>query len=127
MFILGLEKSPSSDLIIYAEPVQRQQGGSDCGLFAVAFLVEVLTGGAPSLARFDQSRLRSHFIACLKEGNWTPFPKQLEAVQRVRSKTMKVKVNTLSNIFALKMLYVYLNGCALVCAYTRWFLQTQAN
>lgn len=37
-----------SQLEIKYEGVQRQLGGSDCGLFAIANVVEVLSGGNPS-------------------------------------------------------------------------------
>ena len=45
--------------------VQQQKGSSDCGVFAVAYAVEVCLGRNPQYARFDQTRMRNHLYECL--------------------------------------------------------------
>ena len=57
-------------------PMQRQQGGSDCGLFAIAVCVEFLYGRQPSECHWDQSKMRSHLVGCMEKGRITPFPKK---------------------------------------------------
>ena len=47
-------------------PVQQQNNGSDCGVFAVLGLITVIT--------FDIPRMRSHLLACLKDGKISMFP-----------------------------------------------------
>ena len=44
----GLEKTPLRTLQLKYETVQVQQGGSICGVLAIAFAVELLSGGNPS-------------------------------------------------------------------------------
>ena len=63
--------------------MQRQEGGDDCGLFALANLVEVLDGGDPRKCRFDQRKMRMHLFKCLSEEKWERFPKQPQPVPRV--------------------------------------------
>ena len=47
--------------------VQHQAGGSDCGLFAIAFAVALCFGLNPSKLIFEQSKMRDHLLHCLKE------------------------------------------------------------
>lgn len=39
--------------------VQKQEGGSDCGLFAIAISTAISNGINPSRIRFDQAAMRS--------------------------------------------------------------------
>lgn len=66
--------------------MQRQSGGNDCGVFALANLVEVLCGGDPRKARFNQGTMREHLFKCLSMQKWEMFPKQETTVQRVQDK-----------------------------------------
>ena len=54
---------------------QKQVGSHDCGVFAIAFAVEVLSKGDISDTVFDQSKMRTHLISCLETGKLVPFPK----------------------------------------------------
>ncbi len=48
--------------------VQQQSGGSDCGIFAIAFAVHLLRGDNIEDIDFDQEKMRSHLNSCfLKE------------------------------------------------------------
>ena len=71
---------------------QRQEGSTDCGLFALAFATELTLGKLPSrpnkvralrksLERqpFDKSRLRAHLVHCLQQGQMSPFPRSMTA------------------------------------------------
>ena len=69
-------------MLIYVDylgflPVQRQQNGYNCGLFAVAFAAEILGSKSPIDAVFNVPQLRDHLIYCLESGTLTPFPKIL--------------------------------------------------
>ena len=44
----GLHKTLAPHLRLRWESVQRQDGANDCGLFAIAFLVETLFGFNPA-------------------------------------------------------------------------------
>ena len=55
--------------------VQRQQGESDCGLFAIAHATIICLGGDPHTAYYCQSDLRNHLEQCYKERKMTAFPR----------------------------------------------------
>ena len=47
---------------------QKQTGGRDCGLFAVCVSTVLCFGKDPSILKFDQARMRPHFVNCLEKG-----------------------------------------------------------
>ena len=55
--------------------VQKQPDGHNCGLFAIAYLAEILDGRSPSEAVFDVNKMSEHLITCLEMQRLTPFPK----------------------------------------------------
>jgi hypothetical protein len=64
-------------LEIRYETVQRQDGGVQCGDFAIAFLFELAHGiSIDQLAsiRFDQRKMRTHLIRCFEQGEVLRFP-----------------------------------------------------
>lgn len=54
--------------------VQKQIGGSDCGLFALAFATDLCFGLDPHNQKYKHNEMRQHFIRCLESGKMTPFP-----------------------------------------------------
>ena len=54
-------------IVLNLEDVQRQQGYSDCGLFAVAFATSLCGGEDPTKISYVQHSLRSHLISCRKD------------------------------------------------------------
>ena len=54
--------------------VQMQVGGTDCGLFALAFITAVLDGQNPTSLYFDQQKMRRHLSECLEKKMPRPFP-----------------------------------------------------
>ena len=54
--------------------VQKQDGGQDCGLFAIAFAFTLANGLQPHNLSFAQSKMRPHLAQCLKRGYFTDFP-----------------------------------------------------
>ena len=54
--------------------VQWQSGGSDCGLFAVAFATSICCGVDPTTVAFEQRFMREHFLDCLQTKTMTMFP-----------------------------------------------------
>ena len=54
--------------------VQQQQGGTDCGLFAIAFAEAMLRGVDVKKLKLDQSRMREHLAQCFSENRIKPFP-----------------------------------------------------
>ena len=67
-------KEAPENLEIRIIPIQQQQGGSDCGLFAAAVCVLLAQGGDPAIVRWRQNRMRKHLKDCFETGYITPFP-----------------------------------------------------
>jgi len=53
----------------------KQLGSTDCGLFAIAYSIDLLCGVRPNDVIYDQSKMRKHLIGCLEVGVILPFPK----------------------------------------------------
>ena len=46
----------------------------DCGVFAIAFLVDLLFDVDPTTVKFDVGKIRSHLYSCLQSGKYEhPF------------------------------------------------------
>ena len=63
-----------------------QAGGSDCGLFAIAFATSLCYGQLPGKFHFDQSVMCKHLICCFERGHFEMFP-----IDRNRQSKNKVK------------------------------------
>ena len=56
--------------------VQNRQGISDCGLFAIAFATDLAYGNEPGSYKYDQAKLREHFLDCLSKNVMAPSPQK---------------------------------------------------
>ena len=54
--------------------VQCQVGGSDCGLFAIAFATALCFGLDPHTCSFAQAEMRNHLTACFESQCMSTFP-----------------------------------------------------
>ena len=52
-----------------------QKGNKDCGVFAIAYAVDILNGNLPHQYTYDQTKMRDHLITCYEQNRLTPFPK----------------------------------------------------
>ena len=78
-------------MVVKLPEVQQQTNGFDCGVYAIANLVEFCSKGSFNFKRktnFIENYMRSHLISCLESGHFTPFP------QSTSSDTDIVKVYT---------------------------------
>lgn len=66
---------PGEKVTIVNEKVQRQVGGSDCGLFSLAFATDLCHGIDPTNQKYNQGSLRQHYVSCLENSTMSPFPK----------------------------------------------------
>ena len=82
--IADLMQSTSCRIMIMYANVQHQSGGSDCGLFALAFCCTLCNGQDPTHISYTQSEMRSHLHTCLLSRRMTPFPEQ-SRVRRVKT------------------------------------------
>lgn len=66
-------------LHITVPDTHRQNNGVDCGLYAIAHLVEFCVHGRPMPnIIFDTSKMRSHLIHCLENQHLSEFPKDFQ-------------------------------------------------
>ncbi len=74
--IYGALMDRNGELTVEMPMVQRQQDGTSCGLFAVAFMVHLAYEPDADLSRvcFDVRRMRPHLLECLLQGHIFPFP-----------------------------------------------------
>ena len=72
--ICAIIKPAGKNLIFQKCPVQNQVGGSDCGLFAIAFAVSICLGVNPSKFIYDQENMRRHLTECLENQKFSNFP-----------------------------------------------------
>ncbi|KAI6660719.1 hypothetical protein LOD99_10300 [Oopsacas minuta] len=63
------------ELKVTLAPIQQQEVGVDCGLFAATVCLTIATGGDPTQVYWKQSRMRSHLTDCLNSKILTPYPK----------------------------------------------------
>ena len=100
------DKSPNNNLLIqmsqiygksnkklniHIPKVQPQPNSFDCGLFAIAHLVEFcLTGSAFSPKyNFEVPLMRNHLLKCIENKKFEPFPKQSSRLRNVKINVTK--------------------------------------
>jgi len=53
-----------------------QTGGEDCGLYCIAYAVDIVNGRSPESILYDQDVMRKHLLDCIAKDNLTPFPER---------------------------------------------------
>ena len=84
--VASLVNTPGKHLSLTFPDVQQQTGGSDCGLFVLAFAYTLCNGVAPEKMTYIQSELRSHFLCCLTRKEMSSFP--ADTIMRVPAKPL---------------------------------------
>ena len=64
----------TSKLTIKVAHCQKQKGGADCGIFAIAFTTAIAFGVDPSKLRLKQESMRAHLINCFNKDHLSLFP-----------------------------------------------------
>ena len=72
--VADLMQCEESKIAIDYVDVQKQQGGNDCGLFAIAFATSICSRQSPATLSYDQSLMRSHLLQCLERKKMVKFP-----------------------------------------------------
>jgi hypothetical protein len=77
---------------VYSLVVSCQADKSSCGVFALAFAVEVALGADPSTIVFvKEAQMKDHLKGCLRDLELKPFPKtSTSKVQPTRQKVWKI-------------------------------------
>ena len=67
--------SPDDQMPAYQQKkCHKQVGGTDCGLFAIAYAVGMFHSIQPDQVIYDQSKMRAHLLQCFENQALTPFP-----------------------------------------------------
>ena len=102
MQIACLMNSLEKNLVVTFEDVQMQAGGSDCGVFVLAFAVVICFGRSPGKIHFNQHSMRSHLITCFENNQFTMFPIGKERHQRKTKSSEVIAVHCICRIPELK-------------------------
>lgn len=80
-------------IIFSIQCVQQQPNTNDCGVFAIAFLVELLFHGDPNKVTFDTGKMRNFLHSSLRVGKFdTPFPKVEEKHKHILKFDLLVEI-----------------------------------
>ena len=90
--ILNILRHTGKSVRFHLIPVQRQAGGTECGLFAIAFAVALSFGLNPAKLIFDQSKMRAHLIFCFLDQTFSNFPFHINTNWK-KKKQISLKVN----------------------------------
>ncbi|XP_066265238.1 polycystin-1-like protein 2 [Branchiostoma lanceolatum] len=69
-------------LTVKVPRVQVQRSRFTCGLFAIAWAVDIAMGTDVTQVRYEESRMRAHLLDCFERGRLSPFPQ----VRRITSR-----------------------------------------
>ena len=64
-----------NELVIKYANVMKQVGSNGCGLFCIAYSVNLAEGNNPSDIEYNQSCMRWHLVQCFKKGKLAIFPR----------------------------------------------------
>ena len=95
------------DLII--EPIQQQQDGADCGLFAAAVCLTVALGSNSTSVKWRQNRMRQHLKKCLEAKHLTAFPSV--AVKRSENRRTQITIPLICACRLPEYAFKYLAKC----------------
>lgn len=79
-----------NNIKLFWESFQRQQGATDCGLFAIAAATALCCGLDPSTCQWDQEQMRNHLEICFLRGSMLPFPAQQRRRKGLKTMTNRV-------------------------------------
>ena len=73
-------------------PLQQQQNGFDCGVYAMASMVSFVNKKDLASISFDEKKLGDHLYDCCKQGRLMPFPSAKQNVRRNTAKLISVEL-----------------------------------
>ena len=79
-------------LVLEVQPVQKQNNGVDCGVFAIAFATALANGKDPTTLSFDVPKMRDHLVNCLKQKKMKLFPTVDRRVQKCKKQKYYVSI-----------------------------------
>jgi hypothetical protein len=74
--VAALSATSQKSLVIQVMNVEKQWGGSDCGLLSLAYTTSICYGIDPVNVAYEQKALRRHLLGCFAQHKMTLFPVQ---------------------------------------------------
>ena len=94
-----LYRNEIANLIVTAQPLQKQKGIYDCGLYAIAVCIALANKQDPGNLRWRQEAMRTHLKNCILSEQITPLPSlQHNAVTRKLPKVFTIKLRCLCRL-----------------------------
>ncbi|XP_078664136.1 uncharacterized protein LOC144907207 [Branchiostoma floridae x Branchiostoma belcheri] len=69
-----------------------QESGSTCGLFAIAWAVDIAMGTDVTQVRYNESKMGAHLLDCFKRGHLSPFPRVRQVTRRRASADHRINL-----------------------------------
>ena len=67
-----------------------QSNSVDCGVYAIAFLIDLCYGKDPDSCQFATTEVCNHLVTCFENGHMIPFPSS--AVKKKKALMKQVNV-----------------------------------
>ena len=84
--ITDLRQTKNDRILVEIMSVQQQTNTVDCGVYAIAYAVDIAHGKDPSMSAYDDKLMRDHLKHCLLLESFQPFPTLTgKRVKRCRS------------------------------------------
>ena len=77
--VCNMLRSPDNSVSIKLMNNDVQPNTNDCGVYAIAFAVSLAFGKEPAHLHYDNSKMRTHLLNCIKSGILTEFPSKPES------------------------------------------------
>ena len=81
------------EIHVDVQPVQQQTNGTNCGVFAIAYAVDLANNQDPKKIRYNESRMRQHLHDCLQAERLIPFPQEDGYHCRVQRKITRKNID----------------------------------
>ena len=75
LFLFYKDFIADNKLVIKYADVMKQFGSEDCGLFCIAYAVDLAEGKDPSDIEYDQRCMCLHVVECFEKGKLDQFPR----------------------------------------------------
>ncbi len=86
--VAAIIRSSTTKIKLSVVDIQRQTGGSDCALFAIACTTAICHGLDPSTCSYDQSKMRDHLLFSFEVGSVSVFPSSSKPRRKTMSKIL---------------------------------------
>jgi Ulp1 family protease len=81
---------------VFTVKVTKQQGYKDCGLFAIAYAIELCKKKNPAILKFNQDNMRSHYNKCFSNNEFLSFPNSSIANYELHYKQHKLNLGSIN-------------------------------